>query len=83
MNVRRNLKRISVAAGISVVSLVGLHSIVSLPVGSSVSIEEDEPGWNCSTMGNRICGPVVPDYVWEACEGTVNDSVCAWIQEIG
>jgi hypothetical protein len=20
-------------------------------------IEEDEPGWDCTTMGNRICGP--------------------------
>ncbi|MBN7317872.1 hypothetical protein [Mycobacteroides abscessus] len=19
--------------------------------------EEDEPGWDCATMGNRICGP--------------------------
>ncbi|WP_236747242.1 hypothetical protein [Mycobacteroides abscessus] len=19
--------------------------------------EEDEPGWECATMGNRICGP--------------------------
>lgn len=21
-------------------------------------IEEDEPGWNCKTMGNRVCGPL-------------------------
>ena len=25
---------------------------------ASLRIEEDEAGWNCSTMGNRICGPV-------------------------
>lgn len=23
----------------------------------SVQPEEDEPGWDCTTMGNRICGP--------------------------
>lgn len=23
-----------------------------------VRIEEDEPGWDCHTMGNRICGPI-------------------------
>lgn len=21
------------------------------------TIEEDEPGWDCQTMGNHICGP--------------------------
>lgn len=24
---------------------------------SSTVITEDSPGWNCHTMGNRICGP--------------------------
>jgi hypothetical protein len=28
---------------------------------------EDEPCWNCSTMGNRVCGPV----------GCVTDLECA------
>ena len=22
-------------------------------------IFEDDPGWNCSTMGNKVCGPGV------------------------
>lgn len=22
-------------------------------------VEEDEPGWDCTTMGNRVCGPQV------------------------
>lgn len=21
------------------------------------AIQEDQPGWNCTTMGNRVCGP--------------------------
>lgn len=24
---------------------------------SAGHIEEDEPGWDCRTMGNKICGP--------------------------
>ncbi|MFB8025929.1 MULTISPECIES: hypothetical protein [unclassified Streptomyces] len=33
---------------------------VSVPGGSR--IEEDDPGWDCSTMGNRVCGmpPALP-----------------------
>ncbi len=26
--------------------------------GTSATIQEDEPGWDCKTMGNMICGPV-------------------------
>lgn len=25
-------------------------------ISSAERIEEDEPGWDCTTMGNRICG---------------------------
>jgi hypothetical protein len=25
--------------------------------GSTQQLEEDEAGWDCTTMGNRICGP--------------------------
>lgn len=24
--------------------------------GPEIRIEEDDPRWNCATMGNRICG---------------------------
>lgn len=32
-------------------------------------IDEDESGWDCATMGNQICGPIVEDcqkwdYTW-------------------
>lgn len=27
------------------------------PVGNE-RIEEDDPRWDCATMGNRICGPL-------------------------
>jgi hypothetical protein len=32
------------------------------PLGLTVDYPlEDEPGWDCHTMGNRICGTVTPD----------------------
>jgi len=40
---------------------------LSTPVASSfdqssvtlvTNVQEDEPGWDCHTMGNKICGPV-------------------------
>lgn len=30
-------------------------------------VDEDESGWNCQTMGNRVCGDVAPE-----CAGTGN-----------
>ncbi|GAA2812984.1 hypothetical protein GCM10010470_55520 [Saccharopolyspora taberi] len=50
--------------------LIGLLIAAALaegPIGSQTTIvptltepdrtEEDEPGWDCRTMGNRLCGP--------------------------
>jgi hypothetical protein len=28
----------------------------TLPPQLTVALEEDDPGWNCETQGNRICG---------------------------
>jgi hypothetical protein len=25
-----------------------------------MTVQEDDPGWDCETMGNRICGPDTP-----------------------
>lgn len=40
------------------------------PADSTISatVNEDEPGWNCLTMGNRICGAsyVPADPEWSA-----------------
>lgn len=31
------------------------------PAVTAPAIEEDDPGWDCATMGNRICGPLTED----------------------
>jgi hypothetical protein len=64
---------------------------VGVPVTSSVGCQEDNPCWDCKTMGNRICGPV-QDWTAIASEtadpatcpdsaatcGTIDDSAAAW-----
>lgn len=36
---------------------------VPAPVVPAPTLEEDEPGWNCETMGNGVCGPAVAPMV--------------------
>lgn len=37
-----------------IVVIIGfvIYATVTMPV----AVEEDSPGWDCATMGNRICG---------------------------
>lgn len=52
------------AAGMAtaaLVSLVGIPAVAGAvaepaPVQATQQIEEDDPGWDCRTMGNRVCG---------------------------
>lgn len=45
------------------------------------AIQEDQPGWNCTTMGNRVCGPhqhtASHDWVSEGYDGS-DGSLAAW-----
>jgi hypothetical protein len=41
------------AAG-TILNMVKAHDA---PKKVQVHIEEDDPRWNCHTMGNRVCGP--------------------------
>jgi ABC-type sugar transport system permease subunit len=52
-------------------------------------INEDEPGWDCLTMGNGICGPLsdkpgaspstYPDALWLTPAPYMIGMVCLWI----
>lgn len=60
---------VNVVRGWSVAILAGILVGFALPVGLCVPDDpparyqprivhaEDDPGWDCRTMGNRICGP--------------------------
>lgn len=54
---------LAMAAGALVMAgAIAEPTVIPTPATPSVvhsvpQIEEDEPGWDCATMGNRICGP--------------------------
>jgi hypothetical protein len=58
---------------IFVVCVVVTAGLSDPPIGSQTTIvpgtlapdriEEDEPGWDCRTMGNRLCGPITDSEV--------------------
>jgi hypothetical protein len=51
--------RVLVPMGLAVLALIALLVIARPPRAHQAHrIEEDEPGWDCRTMGNRICGPI-------------------------
>ena len=56
---------------IAIVAVVAWYAVAALSSSSNEApkpstttntqvIEEDEPGWNCHTMGNKVCGPNGP-----------------------
>lgn len=48
---------VSGGSGCSVSEPLPSRSVpVSLDGGDGV-VDEDDPGWDCRTMGNRVCGP--------------------------
>lgn len=79
-----------VAHGASVASLVGA-SVASAPTtigrlvpAASAPVAEDDPAWDCETMGNMQCGPVSVTAVGTTDEGiaitldTGDTVVIAW-----
>lgn len=44
-------------------------TIEAIPTSASIQhVEEDEAGWDCTTMGNKVCGPTADaaDVLWPA-----------------
>lgn len=39
------------------------------PISMEREPVEGDPGWDCATMGNKLCGPIEPGVpVWQTCE---------------
>ena len=51
--------RTTIAAAI--VAAFAAMALASPAPADDQVVYEDSPGWNCQTMGNRICGPVITD----------------------
>lgn len=47
----------AVALAVKVSLTLGALAIATHAHGTPTRITEDDPRWNCTTMGNRICGP--------------------------
>lgn len=48
-----------------IVAMVAMAALLALSVASNeaqqtTTIEEDDPRWDCETMGNELCGPQLP-----------------------
>lgn len=52
---RKHASAVLVAAALSAPAgyAIAHHGMISTP---SPAITEDSPGWDCTTMGNRVCG---------------------------
>jgi hypothetical protein len=58
MSERHSLTAATLGAGIAL-TVIGLMSgppPQTVDQSPSVTVQEDDPGWDCLTMGNRICG---------------------------
>jgi hypothetical protein len=54
----------SAMAAAAILCLVAIPSPAhAYPVDPVQYVNEDEPGWDCHTMGNHVCGPVA-DVPW-------------------
>lgn len=60
---RRTIAAFGIAIAIATQGMISANA-ETLPVPV---IEEDQPGWDCATMGNRICGEPAED-----------PTVCTW-----
>lgn len=40
--------------------------MLELMLAAALTITEDDPRWDCRTMGNFVCGPLNPSDAWAA-----------------
>lgn len=62
-------------------SLVGFASLATPAIASATpagQIQEDDPGWDCTTMGDHSCGPTNAQGVQAGCYDDGGVLVAAW-----
>lgn len=51
---------------------------VTPPPATYQLVQEDDPAWDCTTDGNRICGPANPQGLPAGCYGTGRVLLAPW-----
>ena len=69
----------TLAAGILIGAAIGV------PIGPAIitahaapAIQEDDPGWDCVSMGNRVCGPTNSQGIEAGCYNDAAQLVAPW-----
>lgn len=63
----------------TIVMMAAAVAMIAGSIGTAFAIEEDQQGWDCATMGNRICGPTVLEgFEYGAGEIPEDETVCYW-----
>ena len=70
------------AAAMFIVSAMGMGASNTYPTPSDdvtpSVVTEDSDGWNCATMGNRVCGPTNVDGIDAGCYNDNEEMVAPW-----
>lgn len=53
-------------------------SLFTMPIASAGPVQEDDPGWSCITMGNRVCGLDNSNGVTPGCYDDTSTLVAPW-----
>jgi hypothetical protein len=71
------LTRTALIAGLLIGLTVGVPAVTAsaTPAGQT---QEDDPGWDCRTMGDRSCGPTNAQGVQAGCYSDGGALVAAW-----
>lgn len=74
-----NPTRFAFASGVFIGLLLGAGTGVAIAdAAASPTVQEDDPAWDCVTMGNRICGPGNSNGVPAACYNDGGVIVAPW-----
>lgn len=76
------ITRVTFAAGVVFGAALGLPSgamlVASAQAQPAPVIQEDDPGWDCRTMGRRDCGPANTQGVQAGCYSDTGALVAVW-----
>ena len=71
--------RITLTVGVLISAAIGVPLAgPTIAISHATAIQEDDPGWDCRTMGDRICGPTNSNLVAAGCYNDGAQLVAPW-----